>query len=124
MEGAMRNIFLFIRRYFNFFFFLILQGLCLFMLFTYNKFHNAVFMSTANEITGKIYKQYNNVEYYFQLKRTNDSLVKANERLYNRLKQDFQFPDTISKIVIDTIKVDSIEKHRKYLYQQAKVIGN
>src|ERR1700747_2465435 len=94
------------------------------MLFSYNKYHNSMFMVVANEITGKINKQYNNVEYYFQLKRTNDSLVKANERLYKKIKQDFQFPDTISNIVIDTIKVDSIEKHRKYLYQQSKVIYN
>ncbi len=100
------------------------MGLCLFMVFNYNKFHNAVFSNFANEATGKIYKQYNSVEYYFQLKRTNDSLVKANERLYNKLKQDFEMPDTINRIIIDTIRIDSIEKHRKYLYMQAKVIGN
>ena len=81
-------------------------------------------MNVANEVTGKIYNQYNNIEYYFQLKRTNDSLVKANERLYNKLKQDFEIPDTVNKFTIDTIKIDSLEKHRKYLYMEAKVIGN
>ena len=120
----MRNIFLFIRRYFNFLLFLILQGLCLFLVFNYNRFHNAVFMDIANEVTGKVYKQYNNVEYYFQLKRTNDSLVKANERLYNKLKQDFEMADTVNKIAIDTIRVDSLEKYRKYQYMEAKVVGN
>ena len=94
------------------------------MVFNYNRFHNAVFMDIANEVTGKIYKQYNSVEYYFQLKRTNDSLVKANERLYNKLKQDFEMPDTINKIAIDTIRIDSTEKYRKYQYMEAKVIGN
>ena len=81
-------------------------------------------MDIANEVTGKIYKQYNNVEYYFQLKKTNDSLVKANEMLYNKLKQDFEMPDTVNRIAIDTIIVDSLEKYRKYMYMQAKVIGN
>lgn len=81
-------------------------------------------MDIANEVSGKIYKQYNNVEYYFQLKKTNDSLVKANEMLYNKLKQDFQMPDTASSIAIDTILVDSLEKYRKYRYMEAKVIGN
>ena len=76
----MRNIFLFIRRYFNFLFFLILQGFCLYMLFNYNRYHQAVFMNVANEYTGKIYKQYNDVEYYFKLRKTNDSLIKANEK--------------------------------------------
>ncbi len=81
-------------------------------------------MGIANEVTGKIYKQYNGVEYYFQLKKTNDSLVKANETLYNKLKQDFEMPDTVNKIAIDTIRVDSTEKYRKYQYMHAKVIGN
>ena len=120
----MRNIFVFIRRYINFLFFLVLQGFCLFLLFSYNRFHNAIFMNIANEVTGKIYKQYNNVEYYFQLKRTNDSLIKANERLYNKLRQDFSMPDTANRVALDTIKVDSIEKYRKFLYMQSKVIGN
>ncbi len=120
----MSNIFLFIRRYFNFLFFLVLQGFSLFMLFNYNRYHNAIFMGVANEITGKVYLQYNRVEYYFQLKRTNDSLVKANERLYNLLKQDFQMPDTVNKIAIDTIRIDSLKKFRKFLYMAAKVVGN
>lgn len=120
----MRNIFLFIRKYFNFFLFLFLQGFCLYMVFNYNRFQNAVFMGIANEVTGKIYKQYNSVEYYFKLKRTNDSLVKANEMLYNKLKQDFNMPDTVNKIAIDTIRIDSISKYRKYQYMHAKVIGN
>ena len=94
------------------------------MLFKYNRYHSAVFMYVANEVTGKVYKQYNNVEYYFQLKKVNDSLIKANEKLYNKLKQDFEIPDTASRIVIDSIKIDSLEKYRKFLFMQAKVIAN
>ena len=120
----MSNIFLFIRRHFNFLFFLVLQGFSLYILFNYNRYHNAVFIGIANEVTGRVYKQYNRVEYYFQLKRTNDSLVKANERLYNQLRQDFQKPDTINKIAIDTIRLDSLKKFRRYLYMAAKVVGN
>lgn len=94
------------------------------MLFNYNRYHNAVFMNAANEITGRVFKQYNNVEYYFELKRTNDSLVKANERLYNKLKHDFELPDTAKIAFVDSIRIDSLELHRKFLYMQAKVIGN
>jgi len=81
-------------------------------------------MNVANEYTGRVFKQFNDVEYYFKLKKTNDSLVKANERLYNKLKLDFEIPDTINKFVVDSIKIDSLEKYRKFLYMQAKVIGN
>jgi rod shape-determining protein MreC len=94
------------------------------MLFTYNRYHHTVFSATANEVTGKISKRFNSVEYYFHLKQTNDSLVKANMALYNRLKQDFELPDTINKITIDTLRLDSSENRRKYIYMQAKVVGN
>ena len=40
----MRNIFLFIRRYFVFLCFLVLQVLALYMLFNYNRFHRAAFL--------------------------------------------------------------------------------
>jgi len=100
------------------------MGLSFYMLFTYNRYHHSVYSGTANEITGRISKQYNKVEYYFDLKRTNDSLVKANENLYNRLKENFEIADTFNKIQIDTLKVDSLVKQRKYLYMQAKVIRN
>jgi rod shape-determining protein MreC len=94
------------------------------MLFSYNRFHHAVFMNYANEYTGKIAEKYNSVEYYFKLKRTNDSLVAANERLYNKLKQDYEMPDSVSKLVIDTIRIDSTNTYRKFLYMRAKVVGN
>ena len=73
------------------------------MLFTYNKYHHSVYSSVANEITGQINNKYNGVKYYFHLKSTNDSLVKANEALYNKLRQDFEIPDTVNKIAIDTM---------------------
>lgn len=83
-----------------------------------------MFGNTANKITGKVNSEYNKVEYYFQLKRTNDSLVKANEALYNKLKADFNLPDTVSKTVIDTMKIDSITQYRTLNYLNAKVVSN
>ena len=83
-----------------------------------------MFSATINQVTGKINEQYNKVEYYFQLKKTNDSLIKANERLYNKLRADFELPDTGSRIMIDSILVDSLERYRKYNYFNAKVVAN
>jgi rod shape-determining protein MreC len=100
------------------------MGVSLYMLFSYNKYHHTVYSKTANEITGSINKKFNSIEYYFQLKRTNDSLVKANEVLYNKLRQDFEIPDTVNKIAIDSMNLDSTHQQRKYLYMQAKVISN
>jgi rod shape-determining protein MreC len=119
-----RNIFLFIRRYFNFLLFLLLQVLCIYFIVGYSKYHNAAFGNSANRITGSINKQYNKIEYYFQLKRTNDSLVKANEVLYNKLKSDFNIGDSAGKIVLDSVKIDSLYKYRKFNYLSAKVVYN
>lgn len=84
-----------------------------------------MFGSTANKITGAINKQYNGVEYYFHLKKTNDSLAKANERLYNMLAQNYLLPDSADvRQVIDTLKVDSIKEYRRFIYREARVIAN
>lgn len=77
-----------------------------------------------NKLTGSINKRYNKVEYYFQLVRTNDSLVKANEALYNKLRSNYNIPDSVDKIVIDTLKIDSITQYRKFKYLNAKVVAN
>lgn len=83
-----------------------------------------MFGQTSNKITGKVNEQYDKIEYYFQLKKTNDSLVRANGRLYNMLAQNFNIPNSVNKQVIDTIKVDSLTEYRKYTYLPAKVVAN
>jgi len=84
-----------------------------------------MFGNTVNKLTGSINKQYDNVEYYFQLKKTNDSLVNANERLYNMLAQNYLIPDSVDvKQVVDTIKIDSIKQFRRFTYRQAKIVSN
>jgi rod shape-determining protein MreC len=120
----MRNIFLFIRRYLNFLFFLVLQIFALSMLFRYNKFHEAAFASVAKEWTGGIYDRANSVEYYFHLKKTNDSLVRENARLRNMLASNFESADTAVRQVIDTIPNDTLGRTRKYLWREARVSNN
>ncbi len=120
----MRNIFLFIRRYFNFLIFLVLQVLSIYLIVHYSKYHEAMFDNSANKITGNINERYNKVEYYFQLKRTNDSLVKANEVLYNKLKSNFDLADSATKTQVDTLHIDSLVEYRKLTYLHAKVVSN
>ena len=83
-----------------------------------------MFSETANRITGSINKQYDKVEYYFHLKKTNDSLMAANQALYDKLKQNFNLPDTLSRIQVDSIRVDSLMAYRRYAYISAKVVAN
>jgi rod shape-determining protein MreC len=71
---------------------MLLQGFCIYLIVRYNTWHNAVASGFMNEVTGKINKQYNQVDYYFQLKKTNESLARDNERLRNQLKENFREP--------------------------------
>jgi len=119
-----RNIFLFIRRYSNFLYFLVLQIVALSFLFRYNKFHEAAFMNVAGEITGKLDERYNSVESYFTLKNTNEQLVRENERLRQLLKENYEDPGIPARLVIDTVRADSLRKIQKYIYLAAKVVGN
>lgn len=120
----MRNIFLFIRRYFNFLFFLVLQIIALSFLFRYNKFHEAAFMGVANELTGRVSSRYSNVQYYFHLKQTNEALAAQNEILLNSLPSNFQPADTALNVVIDTVKTDSSSEVRRYEWLRARVVNN
>lgn len=120
----MRNIFLFIRRYFNFIFFVLVQALSLTFLFRYNKFHEAAFMTVANEGTGWFNTKYDRVETYFHLKQTNEDLAHQNEMLQNELKSNFFTPDTTAKLVKDTIPYDTLGHYRQYLWRSAKVVNN
>lgn len=120
----MRNIFLFIRRYFNFLFFVVLQIMSLYLLFHYNKFHEAAYMRVAHEVTGRLGGRYNNITYYFHLKKANESLAKENERLRNQLTTQYGGPDTSRQLVIDTAAVDSSGAFRKYIWRAAKVVYN
>ncbi|HEX4852017.1 MAG TPA: rod shape-determining protein MreC, partial [Puia sp.] len=120
----MRNVFLFIRRYSNFIFFLVLQILALSFLFRYNKFHEAIFMNVAEDWTGGLSAKYNSVEYYFQLKKTNEQLVSENTALRNQLKENYESPNIPAKTVIDTFSVDSLKRIQKFIYLPAKVVGN
>ena len=117
----MRNVFLFIRRHFNFLFFLVLQIVALSFLFRFNKFHEAAFLSVSTEVTGRLNEKYNNIEYYFQLKKTNEALVQENLELRQQLKDNFEAPDSNQRLFRDTIRTDSV---RKWLVMEAKVVNN
>jgi len=119
-----RNVFLFIRRHFNFLFFLVLQIISLSFLFRYNKFHEAAFLNVSTEITGRFNQRYNNIEYYFQLKKTNESLVKENLGLRQLLKENYEGPDSNRRLMNDTIRADSGRSILKYQIMEAKVVNN
>lgn len=120
----MKNIYLFIRQYFNFLSFLLLQILCIVMLSNSSKTHETYFSRITFEVTGYFNKHYANLQQYFQLKETNQRLAAENSRLRNALSGNFISPDTTALQITDTTYRDTLGRNRKFIYLPAKVIGN
>lgn len=128
----MRNLIIFLRRYFNFFLFLLLEVICFIFVFRHNNFQRTLYLNSANSVSGKLYSRYNDITYYFHLQSTNDSLVKENNRLRNEMLSSFETSDTVNIVRFDTLRRFSNDsarrltgvEARKFLYREAKVINN
>lgn len=120
----MRNIFLFIRQYFNLISFFILQLICIITLSRYSKTYDAFFSTKANEITGRINSEYNKVNRFFTLAEVNKQLALENATLRDSLKSNFVISDTSRIIAVDTLIKDTSNRYRKYSYLPAVVVGN
>lgn len=114
----MRNLIIFIRRYFNFFIFLILGIFCLSLFLRRNNFQRTAYVNSANAVSGYLFHKYNTVQYYFHLKEVNDSLVRQNAQLLNQVNSDFFAPDTQT-----VSRIDSTTK-KQYDYYPAQVVNN
>lgn len=114
----MRNLFLFIQRYYVFFVFLLLLVLSFFILISNNLYQRSAFINSSNAVTGELFSSVSDVRSYFQLKKENEALLEENARLKS-LMRDAYYVDTVTAIQIN----DSIYKQR-YAYIDAQVINN
>ncbi|HSC54626.1 MAG TPA: rod shape-determining protein MreC [Phnomibacter sp.] len=120
----MKNFFLLLRRSYVLLLFLVLQGVCISLLVKYNKSHQARYMELAYDFTGSLNKKYADIVSYFSLSDNNKKLAEENNRLRNLLAENFTTIDTLSKLVRDTVKIDSSKVTRKFLWRTARVINN
>lgn len=120
----MRNIFLFIRQYFNLISFLILQIICIVSIAKFSKTHEAFFSTKANEVTGVINSRYNGITKYFNLAKINQDLALENTRLKNLLKSNIVASDSSIITIVDTLIKDTLNRYRKYTFLPAVVVGN
>lgn len=104
--------------------FLVLQGIALWMLFKYNRFHKAAFLGVASEVTGTINTRVDKVDDYFHLSDENRRLHRMNDSLLNRLRSNFVPLDTTATLVVDSTKYDTVSGPRRYFYRDAKVVYN
>ncbi len=104
--------------------FLILQGVALWFLFNYNRFHRAKFLGVANEMTGRINTEYNKVEDYFSMKEENKRIHRLNDSLLNLLPRNFAQRDTSMNMMQDSIPYDTMGNYRRYISRPATVVYN
>lgn len=123
----MRNFILFIRRFFNLILFLLLEGICIALIARTETMQGNDIMSSANMMIGGMYKQRNDVAYYFALKRMNDSLVLENAELREQLtahaERDVVY-DSAATVAITFTDSGKAVKYADYTYRTARVINN
>ncbi len=94
-----------------------LLTLSLFLTIQSHSFHKSKFISSANFITGGIYKKANSIQSYFHLEDYNNRLLEENNELRNKLSN---LPDTLFN---DTF-IDSTIYEGIYEFSTARVINN
>lgn len=82
-------------------------------------------MDVANEITGSLQARFSKLDRYLHLYQENEDLHRRLNELQNQLAENFQAPDTLSRLVQDSIRWDTTQPgFRKYLYRAATVVNN
>ncbi|HCX23194.1 MAG: rod shape-determining protein MreC [Flammeovirgaceae bacterium] len=108
----MQNLLNFLYRFRTFGLFLLLEGVCAWLIIAYNKRPNAAFLNSSNSLVASVNSMTSNTTNYFQLKQINDHLVAENQLLREQLANQ-----SLGKVEIDSSK-------ERYILRKAKVINN
>ena len=114
----MQPLFRFFLKYYNTFLFLFLEVIAFIIIINSTYYQQSVFFTASNSFSGSVYKIYNDITGYFDLKTTNKILAEENARLLNRQKSSFIKTDNKIFVVNDTLY------QQEYNYVSAKVISN
>ena len=111
----MRNLFLFIRRFYPFFLFLFLEVIAIVLIARSNAYQGATLVNSSNQVSGWFYVRNNNIREYFRLKETNVQLAEENARLRATLEG--------LESSSDSVRIDTTG-NRIYSFLPARVINH
>ena len=114
----MRQLFAFLLKNYFFFLFVLLEIIAIIMIANNSYYQGARMLNTANQLTGNVYRTYNNVFDYLYLKENNKMLAEENAQLRAKIEQSYVKFTTNEVIVNDTLY------KQQYKYIAAKVISN
>jgi rod shape-determining protein MreC len=114
----MRNLWIFLRKYNAFFYFVFFLGIALSLVVRRNSYQHASFINSSAAITGEAYNRINSLKEYLDLKPANDRLVAENAALRKQLESSYYY-DTVQRG-----KVNDSTRHQQYTFIAARVINN
>ena len=119
----MRNLLAFIAKYNHWFLFVILEVICVVLLFRYNSYQGSVFFSSANVAVGKVYEFDAQAKSFFSLTKVNEQLTQRNLYLEEQVKE---LTERMVEITNDTnyTKRSQLEILSSYKLIPAKVVTN
>lgn len=116
----MQQLIYFIQKFKYVLFFLLLQLISLFLIINNHSFHRSKFISSANSISGGIYKNRKSVTDYLNLTEQNKALVKENTYLRNAIALLKSKLDTTANHSV----LDTIEYNQQYQYIDGIITKN
>ena len=111
----MQRLIEFLRRYHFILTFLVLETLCIVMIFSSNPVPASWYFSVSNSLRGEAQRLYSEVTDYFHLKKVNSELAQENQQLLEQLNAFLTLYDTSSLPVMRKVGYDFIP---------TKVVGN
>ena len=108
----MQNLLNFLYRFRTFGLFLLLEGVCAWLIIAYNQRPNAAFLNSSNSLVAGVNLMTSNTTNYFQLKQINNQLVAENKLLREQLANQ-----SLGKVSLDSVD-------DRYILRKAMVINS
>lgn len=115
----MNNFFKFIVRHTAVIVFLILEALAAVLVFRCNDYHRSAYLSSANVVTGTIFRATSSVGRYFGLAEANEALVRQNLELTHEVEALRAALNALP----DTLIADTSALGNRYSYRRARAVG-
>lgn len=115
----MRSLLRYLLRNYAFVLFLLLEGIALTLLFSYNSYQRSKYLNSSNNITGNIYQTYSSVIQYFQLAAINKKLAEENTELRTMLENQPGIVATEDSMFVNVEEIDTL-----YQFTPARIINN
>ena len=97
--------------------FLLLEGICMFLVINFNKEQREIYLSSSNRVSGLLYESVDGATRFWNLNNVNDSIAQENASLRKEV-------DLLRQLVKANPNVDTSNAPPGFTYIPAKVLNN